>query len=335
MALSLLSDSSIRAHPSQERTLEPVRTTQRHRDGVFNRTTVRPPVAISGLTRFLSRSLHADAARAFEELRVSRRDLAVYETWSRTCRELVFSRPPDPRNAALLKELCAQNEPLIRAFRVLELAHALDTRSIHVSGFGWSPFSMFQFYNRPRIYPVILPMWDRLDWSGADRMPFARIMWRLWGPFAHSDYTASLLGNGEKCAVLDPGGIFLYDPISIFDERQRRLLSTDLVFEMQSLIASQVGIAEEPDRGEVPERIRRHPTGRRFATQLHRAAAKVWTWHRQRRRCQSCGEGLKRTHGGNTSATCGQPECVRSYERQRKRVRRFEAHIFGGFVARS
>jgi hypothetical protein len=178
-------------------------------------------------------------------------------------------------------------------------------------------------------------MWDPIDRA---RMQLPELCWRGWGPFAHDAYTASLLGDGTRCAVLDHLGITLYPPEVVFTERQARFLS-DLVNEVRSVISIRETLNTELYSGGVPDWVTDTKTARTFYAHLRRAAAQVWAYHRAQRRC-ACGARLARARGGNPGATCAKAACRTAYERRRRSVRRIAArlaayHGHKGFMTRA
>jgi hypothetical protein len=209
---------------------------------------------------------------------------------------------------------------VLRVFWLLEMAHTPRLVSFGIS--LSAPFSMLMRYQRTRVYPVVLPMWEHI---GAKRpLPLLEFAWRDWGPFANDAYTATLLGDGAQCAVFDHTGIALYHPEDIFDVRQGCFLS-DQISEMRRLIARREGWADEPASG-VPDWLTSAASAKTSYAQLHRAAGLVWAHHVARRHC-ACGERLARARGGNPSVTCGGATCVTAYERRRKNVRRIAARL--------
>src|SRR5262249_30179855 len=157
--------------------------------------------------------------------------------WARRSRALARPKPLAGRG---LDALWQEHRDVLHVFWLLDLVRMLPFFGLA----PWGPLSMLAAYERKKVYPVVLSMWSPID-RDTTRMRLAELCWRDWGPFAHDTYTATLLGNGTQCAVLDHLGVALYKPEVVFDGRQLRFLS-DLVNEMQSVILNREDLADEP-----------------------------------------------------------------------------------------
>jgi hypothetical protein len=287
----------------------------KHHGGIFPPARIAPPLPLSRMSRWLDLALRAEAARCLEDRTFTDEEFSLYREWSRRGSARVRSERPQDRTVA---ELWKEHEDVWRVFWLLDAARMLPFFGNH----SWGPFSMLTAYERRRVYPVVLPMWTPIDRA---RMRLAELCWRDWGPFAHESYTATFLGNGTQCAVLDHLGVALHKPEDIFNERQACFLS-DLIDDLRHVIASRENLADEPDVGGVPDWVRSSKAARPFYAQLHRAAGQVWAHHVAHRRC-ACGARPAREQGGNPSATCGRPACRTEYERRRKNARRIAARL--------
>jgi hypothetical protein len=273
---------------------------------------------LSRINRWLALSLRAEAARCLGDRTFTDEHFSLYQEWSDTWAPFRRRERPPGRTAA---ELWKEHGDVLRVFWLLDAARVLPFFGDHFSG----PFSMLTGYERKRVYPVVLPMWERIDWEHRRRLDLVELCWRGWGPFAHDPYSAKLLGEGTQCAVLDATGITLYRPETILDERQVHFL-WDLTAALRNVIARRENLATEPGFFGAPDWVMSSTEAKPFYTQLHRAAAQVWAFHIAHRRCP-CGSRLARSTGGNPSATCAKPECRRAYERSRKHIRRILAHL--------